>query len=177
MRCGRESEGQSGLTLVEVATTVGILTLLAGLALQARAGLDRAERERASVDAAQLAGALGNLFADTRLAPTGVGGAPGVRLLLGSSGREPDLPVVVAAGERATFDDILGRNAYADERWRGPYLTEVPVDPWGQSYAAWIEDFHGPAAVWVLSAGPDGRLDTPPGSTEPLGDDLGANLP
>jgi len=54
---------------------------------------------------------------------------------------------------------ITGRNA-----WRGPYLPSVPADPWGNSYLVNIGK-GDPAlatkkAVWVISAGPNGRFET-----------------
>ena len=52
-------------------------------------------------------------------------------------------------------------------RWRGPYLDSIPaVDPWGRSYLVNIgnadpnEEGQGQKWVVVISAGPDGNIDT-----------------
>ena len=54
----------------------------------------------------------------------------------------------------------------------------VPVDPWGNCYAVNVGALRAtePAAVWVLSAGPNGIVDTPfLGVSEvPAGDDVAA---
>lgn len=66
-------------------------------------------------------------------------------------------------------------------RWRGPYLEQLGADPWGNRYLVNIK--HGdpgdgePKAIWVLSAGPNGKIDTSPtlpadGKPVPGGDDI-----
>ena len=58
-----------------------------------------------------------------------------------------------------------GTKAYATTgrfAWKGPYLPSVPQDPWGNKYIVNVGKFD-PAvakATWVLSAGPDGNIDT-----------------
>lgn len=48
--------------------------------------------------------------------------------------------------------------------WRGPYLTRVPQDPWGNAFLVNIGKGDPSAAtkkaVFVISAGPDGLLNT-----------------
>lgn len=65
-------------------------------------------------------------------------------------------------------------------RWRGPYVEEIPADPWGKAYLVNSENLFpaSPNAGYVLSAGPDGRVDTPydlsrtSGNVVPSGDDV-----
>ena len=48
-------------------------------------------------------------------------------------------------------------------RWRGPYLDPGVVDPWGNKYLVNIrqaDPLLGPRAVFVLSAGKNGRIET-----------------
>lgn len=49
--------------------------------------------------------------------------------------------------------------------WKGPYLPSVPPDPWGKPYLVNVKQMDPaaatPKAAWVISAGPDGVLDTP----------------
>ena len=71
--------------------------------------------------------------------------------------------------------------------WNGPYLAhDCPVDPWGNRYmvnvggAASRGGNGSPRAVWALSAGPDGVIETPaeqPAEAARLhGDDVGARV-
>jgi type II secretory pathway pseudopilin PulG len=66
-------------------------------------------------------------------------------------------------------------------RWRGPYLEHLAADPWGHRYLVNIKHANPgddePKAIWVLSAGPNGTLDTSPtlaagGTPVPAGDDI-----
>lgn len=48
-------------------------------------------------------------------------------------------------------------------RWRGPYLDPGVVDPWGNKYVVNIrqaDPLLGPRAVFVLSAGRNGKIET-----------------
>ncbi len=49
--------------------------------------------------------------------------------------------------------------------WRGPYLEKIGEDPYGNSYVVNIKNAPADSAVaakvvWMLSAGPDGKIDT-----------------
>jgi hypothetical protein len=59
--------------------------------------------------------------------------------------------------------------------WKGPYLTATNEDPWGNAYVIYAPDFETTNRVNVLSAGPDGILQTPPNSGV-LGDDIAAAI-
>jgi len=50
-----------------------------------------------------------------------------------------------------------GKNA-----WKGPYLPSIPSDPWGNKYLVNIgkTDPSVSKGVWVISAGPNGNLET-----------------
>jgi prepilin-type N-terminal cleavage/methylation domain-containing protein len=73
--------------------------------------------------------------------------------------------------------------------WNGPYLSapEIPADPWGNRYMVNIRfleasigqlysDGQVKLAVWVISAGPNGIIETPfaqpSASAEKFGDDI-----
>lgn len=86
--------------------------------------------------------------------------------------------------------DIEGAQDYNEtesKRWKGPYITNVSSDPWGHAYIAhvgamekngipvfitFLELFEKPEG-WILSAGPDGSLQTSPTDTTLSGDDIG----
>jgi type II secretory pathway pseudopilin PulG len=46
--------------------------------------------------------------------------------------------------------------------WKGPYLPSIPQDPWGNKYLVNIGKLDPSVnkAVWAISAGPDGNLET-----------------
>lgn len=46
--------------------------------------------------------------------------------------------------------------------WKGPYLKDTTPDPWGNKYLIGSSDFEDSnIPVWIISAGPDGILQTP----------------
>jgi hypothetical protein len=45
--------------------------------------------------------------------------------------------------------------------WQGPYVDFVPVDPWGHRYGVNVGFMGADASVVVLSAGPNGLVETP----------------
>jgi hypothetical protein len=52
--------------------------------------------------------------------------------------------------------------------WRGPYQSSIQADPWGYRYAINIGNMTGAyPAVWVISAGPDGIIQTAFSPTAP----------
>ncbi len=50
----------------------------------------------------------------------------------------------------------------------------MPTDAWGQCFLMNVGAFARGDRVWVLSAGPNGSIDTPFGAAELAGDDIGA---
>ena len=68
--------------------------------------------------------------------------------------------------------------------WNGPYVEGLEHDPWGHQYVAVVSAWPARTekedasrrAVWVLSAGPDGIIETGPGHAKPAGDDIGVRL-
>jgi general secretion pathway protein G len=66
--------------------------------------------------------------------------------------------------------------------WRGPYMTDTPADPWGNAYVVNAIDFETSTvakptdSVWVLSAGPNGMIETGSASANLGGDDVGVKI-
>ena len=46
------------------------------------------------------------------------------------------------------------------KNWHGPYLDQMPVDPWGNVYLYAYPGKHNPAGYDLWSAGPDGKSGT-----------------
>lgn len=85
-------------------------------------------------------------------------------------------------------NDLLGAVGDDDGRlynpadWRGPYLSRRSLDPWGQSYLIFLRGLRENALdpekksafkLWLISAGPNGKLETDPTDESPRGDDIG----
>jgi general secretion pathway protein G len=61
-----------------------------------------------------------------------------------------------------------GRNGLTDlvqqsrdaQNWKGPYVKDIPVDPWQHPYIYECPGKHNPTSYDLSSAGPDGRTGT-----------------
>jgi len=69
---------------------------------------------------------------------------------------------------------------YKSSKWKGPYITKIGVDPFGFAYIANVgamETNGSPIAAgskgWIISAGPDGVLDTAHTASVLSNDDIG----
>jgi len=58
-----------------------------------------------------------------------------------------------------SLQDLMQRPNDA-RNWRGAYLRELPVDPWGHPYIYYYPGKHNQDFLDVLSAGPDGQEGT-----------------
>ena len=74
----------------------------------------------------------------------------------------PGYPVKIGAEPGLSLTDMQG--------WNGPYVKTVPADPWGNRYYCNVVSLYfGVGAYiydqcWVISAGPNGIIETPVGS-------------
>jgi type II secretory pathway pseudopilin PulG len=64
---------------------------------------------------------------------------------------------------QSLVDHLVDNAAEYVSRWRGPYMEGLSPDPWGARYAANVGFLIKPGghAVLVISAGPNGILETP----------------
>ena len=154
--------------------------------------LDRAAREQALADCSTIARALRSLQRDVGCAPCGFRGAPSYGWLRGPG--KPSAFAVPPDGLPGSLSWFVTEDYMGGGRsWRGPYLAEVPVDPWGRQYVVTVDGYWsrgqdrgapasvptaGPARrrIWVLSAGPDGIIETRSTFQAVAGDDIGVLL-
>ena len=73
---------------------------------------------------------------------------------------------------------IRAANAYpstGDNAWDGPYALKFKADPWGNRYMSNVRNFHQgqTGAVWVISAGPNGQIESVSTDLTLSGDDIG----
>lgn len=183
----RRRPGQCGFTLMEIIIVLAIIAALAAIITPlAFSYLSDAKKTQAQNDANQVAEAIARFVRDTALPPYKNNTATDKSqafvsttdfdCLQGSVGGDPDVGTSGwACAVKDTIDNHMIINAPAGDAtkkykttgktaWKGPYLPNVPADPWGKRYLVNIGQANPSAspakAVWVLSAGPDGKIDT-----------------
>jgi hypothetical protein len=92
--------------------------------------------------------------------------------------RRENADVLISSGSLPRIDDATGwpteRSAALSFGTRDRAdATPVPADPWRNAY---LVNLGARGAVWIVSAGPNGVLETPFESTALAGDDIGARL-
>jgi hypothetical protein len=203
--CSRVSGFARPIALLAIALALVVAFVIAWPAI--RQWRDASRIETARRDASAIAGALVRFYRDTGFFPlwdrVDDGGAfrlDRVDLLVGDGAR-PQAPSNSAwfAGRQGRLADelVTNRPSYAVREdpegmgWNGPYLPDPPAaDPWGRQYVVNIglipsaDAPSGPGtakyAVWVLSAGPDGEIQTPYrqliADATLAGDDIGVRI-
>jgi general secretion pathway protein G len=172
---------QRGFTLVEVIVVAGIIAILAGILVPLiLKEIDEARITRAYADVRSISTAVIILKKDTAKGPNLDSICdPAVTLLFGDG----NLPGNLAAKgyDQTTsinFDDYLtvDANGCYGAKWKGPYMAHVSADPWGNAYMINTASITAGGTAWILSAGPDGIIDTAAGASSLQGDDLGIIL-
>lgn len=190
---------RAGFSLVEVTVVVaGVALLMSLLTPVVLAVTDQTTRARAERDAHAVRDALLQMLRDTGAPRIRTAGEDGqlVYLLVsdglipaGGGGDPAWIRPLTANGVVDYVERHLITNAPAGDArnrwslpaspngagWRGAYLTgPVGSDPWGNRYAVNVGFLGAHADVVVLSAGPNGTVESPHGESgfRALGDDL-----
>ena len=111
---------KKGFTLIELLVVIAIIGILSSVVLTSlNTARDRARTARAQADLKQLQLAIELLRDDTGLHPA--------KLSLAPCSQDPEVYLSSpAAGIQATDGGFPG--------WKGPYMSAVPLDPWGTNY-------------------------------------------
>lgn len=168
---------EQGFTLIEMIVTVAIIASLAAILVPiVSSELGDTAQSRALGDCQRIGTAITQYIKDTRVFPTGPGGDNSVNYLLGV-GTEQTTNGMADDGDDAAGDleDYLTDGATnGGALWAGPYMQQVPVDPWGNPYVVNVHGyFENSEYVWVVSSGPDGDINTSAEDTVLQGDDIG----
>lgn len=184
--------------MMEIIVVLAVVAIMAAmLTPMVMNYLDDAKLAKAEEDVKTIGSALVTMAKDVRHFPlytdgTKTSGAPDFDLLRGPG--NPPLDHDSAdqkwlTGTAADLNDHLVKNAPGGTKyvssgrsaWKGPYVERLGEDPWGNLYVANIkgaDPSHVQAkVVWVLSAGPNGKIETDPtaladSGPAPGGDDI-----
>ncbi len=176
---------QKGFTLIEMVVVLAVVAILAAILVPTIAkNIQDANITRAQNETQVIAAAIASFYKDLGRWPTSDGsdGNPDTHYLLyGANGSDDSTGDAsqwnqAHSGSSDTMEHHLvtnqpgsdgtpGANAYPTTgrwRWRGPYIAEIPADPFGIHYSCNVRYLYNTItnAVYVLSAGPDKTWDT-----------------
>jgi len=184
------NKNQKGFTLTEVVVAIAVVAILAGtITPSVIKHLNDSKRARALNECQVIGTALANFYKDVGRMPnmTNTGAIGGTTMALVGVGNIPSGPAqwIAAVGTGTNATDLLSNHLTANTpqgqtgsiypnstsapgtelQWRGPYHDSFPPDPWGNRYAVNIGNWVNTTAttsnaVWALSAGPDGIIQT-----------------
>jgi general secretion pathway protein G len=125
----RNSRSRSGFTLIELLLVLVILGVLAAIVVPKFAGRTEQAREAAAKTQISTFGTVLDAFeVDNGYYPKGKSG----------------------------LNDLVSAPRDA-KNWRGPYIKEVPKDPWGNDYIYECPGKNNPTSYDVSSMGADGQ--------------------
>lgn len=177
---------QKGFTLIEVIVVAGIIAVLAGILVPLIfKEIDESKISRAAADVRSISSAIIVLKKDTGQWPVSSTCLNTATIITGS-GALPTLNDSWDASDQANYDSILNNDdngCFAGTTvWKGPYMAHVTADPWGHAYVTNADAYRSTASplppIWIISAGPDGILQTRSMHTEVVStsDDVGLRL-
>lgn len=176
---------QRGLSAVETILIFTLIMTVAALVVpKATESIEESNHPRAFDGCSQISTALLQYRSDTGREPIGFEGKPTYQWLRGI-GAAPEFGFA-PPGQAGSLEWFLNGNVMGGgSAWSGPYLPGLRPDPWGRRFIVYVsgwwpkkedevpsEDELAPRA-WVLSAGPDGLIETRPFDVVPVGDDIG----
>jgi len=183
-----------GFTLIEIIVILAVISILAAiLTPTVLKFIEEAQVTSAEEDVRNINAALNDLIKDTRKFP----GNKTVKNFLCSPGTiSSDNTGTWATGSgdcSDLFDHLIVNNPDGDgnigepsddyktsgkRRHRGPYLSKVEEDPFDTAFQVHAATLKGgnTSVTWVISAGPDGIIQTATTATSLSGDDIGIRI-
>jgi len=188
-RSAMRERNEKGFTLIEVVVVVAVIAILAAvLTPYITKYIDDSKIAKARNEAQVIGGALTNFYKDVGRWPNLNPATGAATTVLYTGGAVPTTYAnfVAGAGSGAGWNGAAGNldnnllvngnsgtiyPTTGDLKWKGPYISvALPLDPWGRPYLLNVA-VTGP--LWVLSAGPDLRINTRNVDNVVAGDDVG----
>lgn len=186
-------KNQRGFTLIEVIVVAGIIAILAGILVPMIFNqIDEAKNTRALADCKSISSSIMLFRKDTGKWPVYMPGDCTLTYLTLQTGAGND-PVNTTGDWQISLNAIafgvilnlpglnppVAQSCYNDKA--KSYIVEDKTDPWGNKYIVNAANFLGNNPVWVISAGPNGTLETSVNSQTlndivPGGDDIGVKI-
>ncbi len=189
-----------GFTLIEIIVILAVISILVAiLTPTVLKYIDEARDDRAKEDVKNISAMLNDLIKDTGQYPGSMTAksficGPGDIASPGTSGWAANSAacttgtgktsnslsnhlVVNDPNEDGTTDST-GDYRTTGKRWKGPYLTNISEDPWGNAYEVNVSTLVGgnTSVTWVISAGPNGTFNTSTSASTLSGDDIGVRI-
>lgn len=161
------------LSFVEILVCGGIVVASAGVVIPVVSMHQGDQRwHQVDRDLQAIAEGVRRYVDDTGCFPTGSGGATTLHYLY-SDGMRPQNNTL-DSGPGMHLARFLEEPALAGASWKGPYLPSgIGPDPWGHAYLVNVNGFFSSTErAMVLSAGPNGQVNTAPSATVAAGDDV-----
>ena len=184
----KKLKGKKGFTLIEVIVILAVIAILAAVLTPMIIGyISDARTRRAQSDVKIIASAVLAFNKDMKDWPIWVTNTdrktPGTPYAALTSG-DGDIPTGTIPTPLGSIDEQLMTNVpvypgTGGSKWVGPYLETVKADPWGNKYYIDVvglqpNNLSSFKPAYVVSAGPNKKLDTASGQSGPLvtiGDD------
>jgi len=169
-----------GFTLIEVIVVAGIIAILAGILVPLIfKEIDESKITRAAADVKSISTAMLVLRKDTGSWPGSAACTPGVEVIMGN-GIMPVFSAVPnwATSQTDTYDHYLNTDDSGcwPTTWKGPYMATVTPDPWGHAYVTNATEILANGNIWIISAGPNGTVETGSTADNLAGDDIGVRI-
>jgi type II secretory pathway pseudopilin PulG len=160
------------LGFLEAIVSLSLLVSVAGITIPMIAGQQaEARNEQALMDMQDIVDGIRQYSQDTLYLPTGNRGRTNVSWLYGP-GRLPRSLNLGNISQSRPLDDVLLNASMGGSGWQGPYGDPV-ADPWDNAYLVNLDGLVDPRMpAWVLTAGPDGVVQTPTDALSARGDDM-----
>lgn len=187
-----------GFTLIEVIVVVGIIAILAGILVPMIFNqIDEAKIARAQADTKSISTAIQTFRKDTGKWPSFSGGTypcsspanGGDAAVITALNSDGDMPTITGSNwdtsNTYSISTVLmsSNSCYpvpansSGPGWKGPYMNATLADPWGNKYLVNAIDFENATkGVFVISAGPNGILETNANYEAVGGDDIGIKI-
>jgi hypothetical protein len=165
-------QARRGAGFLEALVSLCVVISIAGITMPIIADEQAENRlEQSVVGMQNILDGIRNYSEQTHFLPTGNRGRTDVTWLYGPG----ELPRGIKLGNVShsrSLNDILLNDSMAGSAWQGPY-GDPAMDPWGRSYLVNVDGLVDPRRPsWILTAGPDGVMQTPASAQKAAGDDI-----